>query len=279
MRIKLVKPLLKIKPKLRDLIFLGLLLLGPNLFAQTDSSENLHQEQPQDRPQEKEQIQEEHDTKNLDKLLINYNKDQEKVLKDAAVINKKDETDVSEKELGVNQHPKPDYDEEPALKKADLSFFDSKSHFNKNKNLHKTKYYDALKVTLEPLQKMSEKELIAVLKDNTKDSAAAVYIVQYPKLTLFTVRLIKDPEALPNLGRILDRDEQLIQFAGIMVATILVAFLLKRFMRREGRTVLKALSLWFLRFFIISTLRVGLIMYFYGSELSPLFKIATNTFF
>jgi hypothetical protein len=147
------------------------------------------------------------------------------------------------------------------------------------KGLKKIKYSDALRVTLEPLQKMSEAELVALLKDNTKGSSAEEYINRFPKLVVFAVRLIKDKEAIPSMARILDDQDRLISFSGIMLATILFAFFLKRFMKREGRSIGKALGLWFLRFLIISALRFGITLYFFSAELEPMFKIASKTFF
>jgi hypothetical protein len=274
--------LLKALPNLRLLLVLGLLLIGPNILALADdtgsdtpatsAAENIQDKKIQN------QIEEEHDTKNLDKLLIDYNKDSEKVLKDAAKIIQKDEgSDVSNKELGINHNGDPD--EQSALKKADLSMFD----FNKKKidpkALKKIKYSQVLRVTLEPLQKMDEKELLQLLKDNTKGSPSGAYIDRFPKLAVFAVRLIKDKEALPSLAKIIDDQDRLIHFSGIMLATILIAFFLKRLMKKEGRSIAKAFGLWFLRFLIISSLRIGILFYFFSVEVGPTLNIASKTFF
>ena len=267
-------PLLKLLFKLRILIFLGLLFIGPGIFAQTDSNDINQEKNQQNKNQDKNQIEEDHDTKNLDNLLIDYNKNKEKVLKDAAKILEADENDeVANKELGINQNNEPA--DKAALKKATSTF----KNIIDPKSLKKTKYSDALRVALEPLQRMSEKELVQLLKDNTSGSKASTYIDRFPKLAIFTVRLIKDKDALPNLAKILDDQERLIRFLGIMISTILIAFLLKRLMKRKGRSVVQALSFWFLRFIIISSLRFGILIYFFSSELSPLFSITSKTFF
>ncbi len=237
------------------IILLGLVLLGPHSFAQTESpkTETTHAD-----------IQEEHDTKNLDKLLKDYSRDQEKVLKDAENIPKAEETsDI------------------PANVSAKTKIFDS-SIFKRNqdpKDLKKIKYSQAMKIALEPLQRMSEKELIKLLYENTSGSAARVYVERYPKLAVFAVRLIKSEDALPGLAKIADDEDRFIRFLGIMLSTILISFSLKRLMKREGRTVLKAVSLWFLRFVIISSLRLAVLLYFFSEEVSPIFKIDFKTFF
>ncbi|MDD4976862.1 MAG: hypothetical protein PHY93_21085, partial [Bacteriovorax sp.] len=138
---------------------------------------------------------------------------------------------------------------------------------------------EALKVTLGPLQKMSERELVQLLRDNTKGSSAEDYINRFPKLVVFTVRLIKDKEAIPSMARIIDDQDRLISFTGIMLTTILLAFLLKRFMKEEGRSIANALGFWFLRFLIISSLRFAIVLYFFSAELKPMIRIASKTFF
>ncbi|MDD4974202.1 MAG: hypothetical protein PHY93_07605, partial [Bacteriovorax sp.] len=174
MQIRTLLQQLKLLPPVRFLIFLGLLFIGPSITAQTDPTvpvETKNQIQNQVQNQIQNQIQEEHDTKNLDKLLIDYNKDSEKVLKDASKIIQKDEaSELKKSELDVGQDNSPD--EEVLVKKADLSIFDLRKKKIDPKNLKKIKYSEALKVTLGPLQKMSERELVQLLRDNTKGSSA-----------------------------------------------------------------------------------------------------------
>lgn len=254
---------------------MGLCFIGPFSFAQ-DAANN-----PNQNPS---QIEEEHDTKNLDKLLKDYNKDQAKVLKDAATINKMDDTgELSEKELGSGKVVNPD--DENALVKANDEMLDPIKFKKKAappidpKELNKLSPSAALRVALGPLQKMSEAELLNLLRENSKDSPAVEYINHYPKLALFAVRLIKDAEALPALLKILDDQKKLIRFGGLMLFTIVFAFILRRLLKKEGRSVLMALSLWLLRFLIITSLRFGIIVYFYGKEIEPTFNLVTKTFF
>jgi hypothetical protein len=249
---------------LRKYLFLGLFFIGLNLLAHADI-------QNQKDSQIENQIDEDHDTQNLDKLLIDYNKNQEKVLKNAAqFIPKESSSEITDQELELIQSTGQN-DEEKVLRK--------KTKKKISPNLKKIKYSEALKVALEPLQKMSESELIKLLKDNTKDSSAADYINRFPKLAIFTVRLIKDKDALPNMAKILDDQDRLIHFAAIMITTMIFAFFLKYLMKGEGRSVFKALSFWFLRFLIISSLRIGIIFYFFSIELAPIVNITTKTFF
>ena len=249
-----LKFLLKAFLNLFILLFLGLFLIGPKIYADTTSETN------------QDTIQEDHDTKNLNKILIDYNKDQKKVIDDTEkIIESDDQVELIDQELI-------EYHDSIRSKSSKLKKIDPGT-------LKKIKYSEALKVALEPLQKMSEPELVNLLKENSKSSAAAVYIVRYPELSLFAIRLIKDKDAIPFLGKIIDDQDKLIKFIGIMLCTFIFAILLKQFMKKEGRKVFTALGLWLFRFLLISSFRLWLLIYFYGTELSPTFKIATNTFF
>lgn len=235
---------------------MGLTFLGPFSFAQT-------------------QIEEEHDTKNLDKLLKDYNKNQVKVLKDAETIIKMDE---SEKIIDSDNGEVKEIEEvkKPSPVPFDASFFKKKID---PKDLKKIKYSEAMKIALAPLQKMSEAELLHLLHENTKGSNSQVYVERFPKMAIFAVRLIKDPVALPELARILEDQEKLIRFGAIMITTILVGMLLKRLMSRKGRSILKSIGYWFVRFLVMTSLRLGILTFFYGKEITPTLVLAAKTFF
>ncbi len=259
MNTKLIKLLLKKFPYTLSLIILGLFFIGPVIFAQEPTDQNGNQET---------QIQEEHDTKNLNKILKDYSNDQEKVIKDANTIQEMGTSgELSEKEIHAVIESNPN--EVSAAKNAER--IDPQT-------LKKMKHSDALRVALAPLQKMSENQLVTILKENTKGGSAEVYVERFPKLSVFVVRLIKDAEALPMLAKILDDQDKLIRFGGIMLLTVLFGFFLKRFMKKEGRSILEAIGFWFFRFLIMTSLRFGILIYFYGKEIEPTFSVAYRTF-
>jgi hypothetical protein len=262
MRKNQVGRLLKKHSYLFLIISMGLFLSGPYSLAQTPSDNS--QSAPEN------QIQEEHDTKNLNKLLKDYNKNQEKVLKDSETINEMESSsELSDKDLN-------------SAKSNGTASTSLGDYFKKRiepKDLKKVKYSNAVKLALEPLQKLKERELLTLLHENTKGSAAGTYIDRFPTFALFAVRLIKDPSALPSLASIADDSEKVINFIGVMLCTFLVAFILKRYTKKEGRPVMEAIGIWFLRFLIITSLRFGILMYFYSTELSPAFSIVSKTFF
>lgn len=245
--------------KLICLIFLGLSFIGIglNAFAQNDTD--------QGQVQQIQQIQEEHDTKDLNKLLNDYNKDQQKVMNDAETIQKMDSS--THDELGEGE-----------LEIAPVKKRVSKKQWPVE-NLNKVKYSDALRIALEPLQKMSEAELLMLLKNNTNGSASAEYIKKFPKLALFSVKVIKDKDALPSFAKVLDDQNKLIHFVAIMLFTILFGFFLKHLFKKEGRGIPMAILVWFVRFFILSSVRLAIIYYFYSHEITPALNLAYKTLF
>lgn len=248
---------------------MGLILLGPFSFAQDSASSA-----------DSAQIEEVHDTKKLDKVLQEYNKDSEKVMKDTEVINQMQATgELSEEELDKGKLGDADYDKAREQAQNVLGDAFAKARGAKKQDLGKIKYSEAIRVTLAPLQKLSESELLAMLKENTKGSSAAVYVEQFPHLMVFAVKLIKDTDAIPSMVKIVDDQDKLIRFGGLMIATILFGFFLKRLTAKEGRDVIPALGIWFMRFLIMLSLRIGLIILFYGNELTPAFNVAKSTLF
>lgn len=245
---------------------MGLIISGPFSFAQNPDANSNEGQAPD----------EIHDTQTLDKVLKDYNKDQKKVLQDAETIKDMDNTgEIPEEEFGKGKVIDPEN-----VKELEASHDEMVSAFNsigKKKKLDlkgkKPKYSEIVKATLIPLQKLSEAELVAMLKENTRGSSAAQYVDRFPKIMLLAVQLIKDPEALPGMAKVLDDQDKLIHYSGLMIATLLVGFLLKRFMAKEGRTIFVSISLWFIRFLIMSGLRIAVTVFFFGEELTPAFKV------
>lgn len=242
---------------------MGLVFLGPYSFAQNEKKINSAIESTSE-------ISEDLDTKKLNKLLIDYNKNQQKILNDSE--KNKENAFINPDEIIIEEDVKDNKNQEK-IKRKKIKEDD------KIDNLKNIKYSEAIKVALAPLQKMSESELSKLLRDNTKNSSSEKLISNYPNIILFSVRLIKDKLAIPNLAKIIDDQKKLIRFTGIMILTFLISFLLKFVLKKSGRSVLKAVSLWFLRFMIMMSIRLGIIIYFFGEELAPTFKIAMHMLF
>ncbi len=262
----------KYSPNYKTLIFKPIVLclivlLSTALLAQDESSQEPQSETPQ--------IKEDHDTKNLDKLLKEYNQDTQKVINNDEKIQKMDDTgELNEKELSnglLNDSEKPEI-----LSQNGMLVKGSRFRVADNK---KTNYSDAISAALSTLQKLPAAELEGLLKDSFKTSGPGAFFANSPRFILLLVRLIKDKKALPSLVKILDDQSKLIKFYSAILFTFILGIFLKKIMRKEGQPISIALWLWFVRFSIIYLVRFIIIFMFYGNEISPALNIVSHTFF
>lgn len=250
----------------RVLLITGLLIGGPSFV--------LSQEPPPAAPvtEKAENQQEVHDTKDLEQLLKRYNTDPEKVINDNEKLQATDalQSEVNDAEIEKIRPPN--------------SLGDAVGVYAKKKKKVETpvpgnSLSENIKIPLASLQKLSEEELLKLLKENTRESNFAPYIDQFPKITLYCVRLIKDKEAIPSAVKIVENKDKLIWFAGVMISTFLLGFLLERIMRKEGRSLIGSIGLYMLRVAIMTVVRFTILMYFYKTELTPAMKVIEKTFF
>lgn len=245
-------------------ILLGLLFLEGPLFAQNSQNPQETTETP---PQE------EHNSEDLEALLKKYNKDSEKILEDTGklhAIEGESKSEVNEKELEAIKLPSKE-EEMKALKLAKAAKIEERPPLP-------TSFSDSVKMALEPLQKLSEADLLKRLDDGLKDSELKPYFEEFPNIKLLSVRLIKDKESLPSLVKILENKDRLIYFVSAMLCTIIFGYILKRAMHREGRPFIIATLMFLLRFFILLGIRLALIQYFFGPEIAPAIKVFKATF-
>ena len=132
--------------------------------------------------------------------------------------------------------------------------------------------------SLAPLQNIPEKELIAQLKDNTKNSHLAPLIEMFPTVTIFMVRLLKDREALPSLAKILENRDRLIKYAYWMLGTIVLGFVFKFIFKRDNAGLFESFLNYLFRFCLIMAIRIGVTYYFFAAELDPSIKVFSKTF-
>ena len=255
-------------------ITLVLLVSGGQVFAQ-DSSESPGNSQA---PKEA-QLEENHDTKDLEKLLKNYNTDAEKVLKDANTLHQEEagqEVDVSDmKDMRPDSNPNSlgvvtqNAFEKVQGDREEKKLLDQKNHSD---------YSGAVRLALVPLQKLSEKELMKLFEENSRNSPMRPYMDKFPSSVVFAIKLVRDPESLPSIAKIAENKDKLIYFSGVMLATIIFGFFLKKLMYREGSSFIRLLINFIMRMFIMLALRIYIIYYFYSTELTPAAKIFKITF-
>lgn len=264
-------------------LIMGLLFLEGPCFAQSPD-QNPKSENPTTNPtiinaeKTAEPPEEEHDTQDLEKLLKRYNTDSEKILKDADKLHS--DTNTNEvKESEIESMPVSEVAAETsAPRDAFEEVIDTGFKSRRKPKVISSELSNSVRLALEPLQKLSEKDLLKRLDESTKESPARPYMDQFPNITIFAVRLIKDTESIPSMVKILEDKDRLVWFAGAMLSTILLGFILKRLMHREGRSFLKAVLYFVIRMYIMFGIRVAIVYYFYSVEFTPASKVFKATF-
>lgn len=257
------------------IFFLGLLHGGPScLYAQDEGTA------PSSTPTPQTEGIEDHDTKDLEKLLKRYNTNQEQVINDASKIHHiESNTENSEVDEAVIEELRP----EDVIKDATIRIAQNKERHALEKRLLGDKsgveLAKSIELLLSPLRKLPEKELMKMVLENSKDTQVGPYLNEYPLITLFLVRLIRDKEAVPSLLKILENRDRLIYFAGAMICTLIFGFFLKRLFHKEDRSFFGVIAVFFVRFFTVNALRIGIFYYFFAKEFTPAMRIVSQTFF
>lgn len=268
---------LKLQLKIfKFLILTGFLFLGGQSFSQDQADQG--QQAPVSNQQElDEQKIEDHNTQDLEQLLKRYNKDSEKVLNDSDKLHKEEVgTEVKDTEL-ENMRPTVDpmkMSSEAILNKAKADVAKRKLAWGPKKN----DYSGAIRKVLEPLQKLSEEELLKKLDEQTENSSLRPYMDKYPNINIFTVKLIKDENAIPSIAKIVEDRDRLINFFGVLLGTVILGYFVKKLFHREGRSFLMAVFYFLIRIHVMFAIRCYVIYFFYSEELTPAAKIFKQVF-
>lgn len=167
------------------------------------------------------------------------------------------------------------FDQEKNIKEMALKL-NPKSNPNE---LHKMKIHEAVKSALEPVQLLSEEELLRQLLENTKGSKTYDLLKSYPQLTLFSVKLIKHKTAIVDASKILENREKIVKFISVMLLSILFGLFLKKIVSTSTELFTRIIFFFFLRVLIMFVIRVAIVAYFFGNELSGVYQVFLQTFF
>ena len=258
---------------------LGLLILEGPCFAQNPENPTTNPTITVDSERAPEALpQEEHDTQDLEKLLKRYNTDQEKILEDANKLHTETGgNEVHDSEIEGMPHSEV-VTEEAIVRDSVKDIYEEGMRSRKKTKVISSELSNSVRMALEPLQKLSEKELLKRMDESTRNSPVRPYMNQFPNITIFAVRLIKDTESIPSIVKIFEDKDRLIWFASAMLCTVLFGFVLKKIMHREGRSFFKAVLYFFVRVYIMFGIRVAVVYYFYSAEFTPAARVFKNTF-
>ena len=135
-----------------------------------------------------------------------------------------------------------------------------------------------IKQVLEHYQSMNEEEIKSQLKERMNGSKASVIFNKYPKSLDFVAAMLKDENALPELMKMKEDYEGLKHMAFAMIATFIISFIIKVMIDRSSTFLLKRFLYRILHLLFIWALRLGVMIFFFGSNLKPTYDIALRTF-
>lgn len=172
------------------------------------------------------------------------------------------------------------------LLKQFKSFQEANSNNGKNKgsapaatpDLNDPKTREAMSKMLKRYQSMSVEEIQNEMLVTTKGTKSHYFFSKYPKLLEFMARIYQDQQAIPRAMEMMDDRDKLKQVGLYMLGTIILSFILGKIMIRPTMGLMKRLTMRMTRTFMIWGLRGGILVYFYGYYLSPMWRISKTVF-
>lgn len=218
---------------------------------------------------------EEHDEKKLEKVLNDYNDSQKK-----SVPTKEVAKDVTDEELTDEELR--EFDEFAIEAKEAEARLKNLPDYKKGavpKNVEGRKLSENITFMLDPLRKLGDQELEELLRERIKESGAAKLYDLEPRIYPFTVKLIKDKEAVPSLIRIGEDTSRLTKLLWLILGSFIVGYFLKRITSNKDQPFVTAVIFGLLRMTFMTGLRLYLVWWIFGPELKPAIRIAKEVFF
>jgi len=137
-----------------------------------------------------------------------------------------------------------------------------------NKESNKQNIKKMSETILKVYQNKSEDELSSDLDLLFKTKPGYSYTKKGTKFNIFLTKLLRDKKAMPRFFTLAYKKDKLFKLGMFSLATIVLSILLKIMYRKKG-----FFKKYVFRFFLINGIRIGLIIYFIGFELSPSWQI------
>jgi hypothetical protein len=156
-------------------------------------------------------------------------------------------------------------EELPPAPISDLSSF---------KNLNSEQF----KKLLAPIQRMSEEEITALVKESSKQGPYAHYLEKNPRLTLFLVKMFQDKRAILDLFKITQDKDKLKEYIYVLVGTLFLGLIFAKILKNTEGGFLAALILFIFRYSVMTVLRLWITYFYFSKELDSTIRIFTKTF-
>lgn len=153
-----------------------------------------------------------------------------------------------------------------------------KDQNEKNPPVDAKQMQQSLDLLLSHYSPMTEKQISDEVIQNVNSNTIKNILIKYPKIGIFVARLLKDKNALKKLFELMTMTEELKKAGLWFLGTFVAGFLLNKILFRPRQSFLSKLRSLFIRFIILNGARIGIVVYFYGANLGPAFKIAKSVF-
>jgi hypothetical protein len=135
---------------------------------------------------------------------------------------------------------------------------------------------DAMKVFVLTKQVQSEEEIKDQLMTLVADSYVETFLYHSPRLTNFLVKVQRDSHALPKAAEIISQRSKLTAMAIGFFVTFLISLIIKR-IGDESDGIFTKIKRFFFRVAFINALRIGIVVYLFQTELTPLISLFRDT--
>lgn len=141
---------------------------------------------------------------------------------------------------------------------------------------------DKLNETLKSLNMLKESQK-HISRDAIKKQLESKPVIKkitdkYPKIIDFVTNIAKDDKVMPELVKIMQRKKDLLNFFYANVALFIISFIWKLKYRKKNFFSLSYFTNMFTKFFVINGARILLLIYFFGDNLNPLWRVFKDTF-
>lgn len=138
------------------------------------------------------------------------------------------------------------------------------------------KYAQAVDRSMASFRSLSREDLRLQVKSQLEGKVIGNIFNDYPHLLELYLDFLQDKLALSSAARILENRDKLILFGAINLALFFLSWLVKKIWLRKEENFFVALKWGMVISLTIFTIRMGVLVYFYGAELNPSFQLVKN---
>lgn len=134
-----------------------------------------------------------------------------------------------------------------------------------------------MEVLLSPYRKMGYRQVHAFLQKRFEGTKLGELAKEHTFIFDILAKLLVDRSALPQAVSIIEKRAQLALVVGINIALFILGFVLARFKKKFSFFSIKRAFYFIFRVLLINGMRIGVIIYFFGEELDPLFQVISSS--